>query len=315
MTAYIHSIGQDESQKNLSKWSEEEWQTKEGSGNAKQDDGTQKRYLPKKAWEQMDESEKEATDEKKQAGSKKGKQFVGNTDKAKSARQNANEEEDEQFDAKKGGQTKAQKAGKETTEGVKTKGKGNKGQQEEDEEDAVAEKQEGDDAGVVHDEGDAEDDEEFVDDDEADDDDEEDDVVEDEDEKEVDDGDADEKPARGQKRGRGNQKSQGGQNKKQKVNGTENEPQNAAEIGSKHDNHDEPAPAGSATRLPNVGQRVSWKALPGWVNGKVIEVVTEEKDVQGQHIKGSKKDPRLALEADSGKICQHKPATTYFEDA
>lgn len=39
---------QDESQKNLSKWSEEEWQTKEGSGNAKQDDGTEKRYLPKK---------------------------------------------------------------------------------------------------------------------------------------------------------------------------------------------------------------------------------------------------------------------------
>ena len=45
--------GQDESQQNLSKWGEEEWQTKEGSGNAKQEDGTEKRYLPKKAWEQM----------------------------------------------------------------------------------------------------------------------------------------------------------------------------------------------------------------------------------------------------------------------
>lgn len=39
---------QEDSQKNLSKWTEEEWQTKEGSGNAKQEDGTQKRYLPKK---------------------------------------------------------------------------------------------------------------------------------------------------------------------------------------------------------------------------------------------------------------------------
>ena len=45
--------GQDESQKNLSKWTEEEWQTKEGSGHAKKEDGTEQRYLPKKAWEQM----------------------------------------------------------------------------------------------------------------------------------------------------------------------------------------------------------------------------------------------------------------------
>ena len=44
---------QDESQEHLSKWTEEEWQTKEGSAHAKKDDGTQKRYLPKKAWENM----------------------------------------------------------------------------------------------------------------------------------------------------------------------------------------------------------------------------------------------------------------------
>ena len=34
---------------NLSKWSEEEWQTKDGSGEAKQKDGSRKRYLPKKS--------------------------------------------------------------------------------------------------------------------------------------------------------------------------------------------------------------------------------------------------------------------------
>lgn len=56
-------------------------QTKEGSGHAKKADGTEKRYLPKKAWERMSGEEKEATEEKKQEGSKEGKQFVGNTPK------------------------------------------------------------------------------------------------------------------------------------------------------------------------------------------------------------------------------------------
>ncbi|KAL4914324.1 serine hydrolase-domain-containing protein [Aspergillus aurantiobrunneus] len=74
-------------QKNLDNWTGEEWQTKEGSGTAKQDDGTRKRYLPKKAWEELDEGEKEATEEKKAKGSKKGTQYVGNTGAAKRKRQ------------------------------------------------------------------------------------------------------------------------------------------------------------------------------------------------------------------------------------
>ncbi|KAE8413231.1 hypothetical protein BDV36DRAFT_269210 [Aspergillus pseudocaelatus] len=84
--------GQDESQKSLEKWGKEEWQTKEGSGTAKQEDGTRKRYLPKKAWEKMSEKEKEETDKKKQKESKKGKQFVSNTSKAKKERKQAAEE-------------------------------------------------------------------------------------------------------------------------------------------------------------------------------------------------------------------------------
>ena len=68
---------QDEGQKHLSQWTEEEWQTKEGSGNAKRDDGTEKRYLPKKAWENMNEEEKRETDQKKLEESKEGKQYVG----------------------------------------------------------------------------------------------------------------------------------------------------------------------------------------------------------------------------------------------
>lgn len=81
----------DESQKNLDNWGEEDWQTKEGSGQAKKEDGSRKRYLPKKAWEQMSEKEKKETDEKKQeeGGNGNKKQFVANTSEAKNARKNA----------------------------------------------------------------------------------------------------------------------------------------------------------------------------------------------------------------------------------
>jgi hypothetical protein len=77
-----------ESQKNLEKWTEEEWQTKEGDAEARQD-GETKRYLPKKAWENMSEKEKEETERKKHEGSKKGQQHVSNTDEAKQARKEA----------------------------------------------------------------------------------------------------------------------------------------------------------------------------------------------------------------------------------
>ncbi|CAG8084493.1 unnamed protein product [Penicillium salamii] len=81
--------GQSESQKHLDDWTKEEWQTKEGEGTARQDDDSRKRYLPKKAWEELSEGEKEGTDEKKVEESKEGKQFVGNTGEAKEARRRA----------------------------------------------------------------------------------------------------------------------------------------------------------------------------------------------------------------------------------
>ena len=77
-----------ESQKNLEKWTEEEWQTKEGDTNARKD-GETKRYLPKKAWENMSEEEKRETDRKKREGSKKDQQHVSNTDEARKARKDA----------------------------------------------------------------------------------------------------------------------------------------------------------------------------------------------------------------------------------
>jgi hypothetical protein len=44
------------------------------------------RYLPEKAWAQLSPAERKSTDEKKQRESRKGKQFVENTDRAKKAR-------------------------------------------------------------------------------------------------------------------------------------------------------------------------------------------------------------------------------------
>ena len=47
--------------------------------------GYTKRYLPEKAWASLSRDEREKTDRKKREGSRKGKQFVSNTEKAKKA--------------------------------------------------------------------------------------------------------------------------------------------------------------------------------------------------------------------------------------
>src|SRR3712207_7491611 len=54
----------DASQKNLEKWTEEEWQTQEGDARARSGDETA-RYLPKKVWEKMSEEDKRETEKKK----------------------------------------------------------------------------------------------------------------------------------------------------------------------------------------------------------------------------------------------------------
>jgi len=47
--------------------------------------GQTKRYLPEKAWASLSKEERIKTDAKKKAGSKQGKQFVANTEKARAA--------------------------------------------------------------------------------------------------------------------------------------------------------------------------------------------------------------------------------------
>ena len=49
------------------------------------------RYLPEAAWAAMSKSERKKTDDKKKRESRKGKQFVKNTEKAKRARRMASE--------------------------------------------------------------------------------------------------------------------------------------------------------------------------------------------------------------------------------
>ncbi|CAI7669127.1 unnamed protein product [Penicillium viridicatum] len=75
--------GKTKSQKHLDTWTKEEWQTKEGSGTARQDDDSRKRYLPKKVWEKLSEKKKKGTGEKKLEESQGGTQFVGNSADAK----------------------------------------------------------------------------------------------------------------------------------------------------------------------------------------------------------------------------------------
>mgnify|MGYP003120727268 FL=1 len=75
-------------QKSLKKWTGEKWRTSDGKPAArktKSGKSITKRYLPDKAWKKLTSSEKKATDRKKVAGSKKGKQFVKNTKAAAKA--------------------------------------------------------------------------------------------------------------------------------------------------------------------------------------------------------------------------------------
>ena len=74
-------------QKNLEHWTGEKWTTADGKKAVAGKETA--RYLPAKAWEQLSPAEKKATDAKKRAASKRGEQFVANTEPAKRARRKA----------------------------------------------------------------------------------------------------------------------------------------------------------------------------------------------------------------------------------
>ncbi|MET7747494.1 DUF5872 domain-containing protein [Micromonospora sp. NPDC005367] len=75
----------DERQRNLQRWGQEQWQTREGGTRARRD-GETSRYLPKRAWAELSDKERRATDVKKRKASRSGRQYVSNTGPAKRAR-------------------------------------------------------------------------------------------------------------------------------------------------------------------------------------------------------------------------------------
>jgi len=89
--------GRDETQQHLVEWTEEEWQTSDGSTTARTGEepegaGAAKRYLPKAAWEELTEDQRRATDEAKRRGAAAGEQFVPNPEAAEDAARRAREE-------------------------------------------------------------------------------------------------------------------------------------------------------------------------------------------------------------------------------
>ena len=84
--SYLHDE-RTESQQHLQQWTDQQWQTADGKP-ADREGGTT-RYLPKEAWDELSPAEKKATNAKKQAGSRAGKQIIANTEKAKTARKKA----------------------------------------------------------------------------------------------------------------------------------------------------------------------------------------------------------------------------------
>ena len=65
-----------EAQKDLTKWTKEEWGTKSGKPSTQGPKATGERYLPKKAREALSSSEYAATTKAKREGTAKGKQFI-----------------------------------------------------------------------------------------------------------------------------------------------------------------------------------------------------------------------------------------------
>lgn len=82
--------GKDREQRDLTEWSQEEWQTRDGEAEARGSEGEEtKRYLPKEAWQKMSREEARRTDQRKREASRKGRQFVDNTATAKAARESS----------------------------------------------------------------------------------------------------------------------------------------------------------------------------------------------------------------------------------
>ena len=85
---YRHPGTRTSSQRSLQRWTEQDWQTENGSANARHD-GTTERYLPRNAWEEMTPEQKRETRDAKREASSRGRQHAGNPKAARTARAEA----------------------------------------------------------------------------------------------------------------------------------------------------------------------------------------------------------------------------------
>lgn len=69
-----YSGGLNKKAKSLKKWTHQEWQASDG-GNSQSGRKSVKKYLPKKAWANLDKKEIQALDRSKRWAEKQGKQF------------------------------------------------------------------------------------------------------------------------------------------------------------------------------------------------------------------------------------------------
>lgn len=74
----------DEAAQSLEEWTAQNWQTKEGEGDAQQD-GLMKRYLPEAVWDRLSGQEQKAAERTKQSGDAQGEQYVSWTPAIKRA--------------------------------------------------------------------------------------------------------------------------------------------------------------------------------------------------------------------------------------
>lgn len=71
---------------------------------------------------------------------------------------------------------------------------------------------------------------------------------------------------------------------------------------------------GDKTRVPKRGQPVQWHGQGGIDKGQVVEVLYEEKEVEGKRVEASREDPRVVVKSDlSGEARVLEPEGVYFE--
>jgi len=76
-------MGKTKQQQSLTNWTKQKWRTKSGKNSMQGPLATGERYMPASAVKSLTAAEHAATTRAKREGTKKGKQFVANTPKAK----------------------------------------------------------------------------------------------------------------------------------------------------------------------------------------------------------------------------------------